>query len=705
MPRTSKKSQITYKTIVPMKKSVQEPKKTQSRFGIWIVPRQWGCDTMTCTRLAGMILWCPEVQDAISSLAPSDIYIVSVVATATPWLFLATLSNWSTFNIDLSALVENQQLSLAWWTLTISEWNSVDLCPVIAYCITNNGLPDWVDLFSLNGTIITSGSTHNITIDSNNNTLELEVDWITVSTAPIINSNDLSNTWLAITSTVNGIADAIDITSDVQALITSNTDSVTNTVAGHLIAIHTAVDNTVVNINETITSTIAVGTWIQTTNEDGSTNIITFPIINAGTPTASMEVRVDGVLVTTIPLVQYDIQIDNAGSDFNLVDDQLTFLETNWDTATINFSKYNISASLVTGGIGIYQNGNLIATIPNTASWISIVDAWNYYTSSNVEWALQEIGSALNNTCSGNPLSVTNKLLTSDTLDPNTTVPTTVVATPDPTVATNEFVKAVKVNTGCNEDVYVPIVDLWCADLTPYQEGINTPPLLTKSVLWDQPWSVPTVINVNTPIEENPDRTVQKIETDWSKILIPFDPFYVDWSDQVFAKPTDVFIPSNATTDEFMMIDTATGQLKRKPEYTYKNNVEWFINVIIPRNVKTQLFSFSINNTTPNSKDYIISLEVIENTNQVELYNNLWIWMDIDWTQDWWISYTSCAKHDAYTYNAFEQYVPWVLTWSRSFTLTPWVHTIAVMWLTNFSFNSTPWSIRIPYVIWTIHSI
>lgn len=91
-------------------------------------------------------------------------------------------------------------------------------------------------------------------------------------------------------------------------------------------------------------------------------------------------------------------------------------------------------------------------------------------------------------------------------------------------------------------------------------------PTINKSVLWDQPWSVPTVINVNTPIEENPDRTVQKIETDWSKILIPFDPFYVDWSDQVFAKPTDVFIPSNANTDEFMMIDTATGQLKISTE-------------------------------------------------------------------------------------------------------------------------------------------
>ncbi len=223
------------------------------------------------------------------------------------------------------------------------------------------------------------------------NTATLTV-WNQTVTAPVVNSNVLSSTWLNLTSTVNWVADSEDITAAVQALIDASTDTVTNTVAGHKIADHTAVDWTTVAINETVTATTAVGTWIQTTNEDGSTNLITFPVINAGTPTAAMEVRVDGNLVTTIPLVQYDVQIDNAGSDFNLVDDQLTFLETNWDSATINFSKYNISATPVTGGIGIYQNWNLITTIPTTASWIAIVDAWNYYTSTNVEWALQELG-------------------------------------------------------------------------------------------------------------------------------------------------------------------------------------------------------------------------------------------------------------------------------------------------------------------------
>lgn len=71
--------------------------------------------------------------------------------------------------------------------------------------------------------------------------------------------------------------------------------------------------------------------------------------------------------------------------------------------------------------------------------------------------------------------------------------------------------------------------ELWCADLTPYQEGINTPPLLTKSVLWDQPWSVPTVINVNTPIVVSTDPTQAWVLTNGTSIVIPKEttPFLV----------------------------------------------------------------------------------------------------------------------------------------------------------------------------------
>ncbi len=47
--------------------------------------------------------------------------------------------------------------------------------------------------------------------------------------------------------------------------------------------------------------------------------------------------------------------------------------------------------------------------------------------------------------CSGNPLSATNKFLTSDTLTTNVAVPTNIVAQPDP--LTEDYVQAVKVNT------------------------------------------------------------------------------------------------------------------------------------------------------------------------------------------------------------------------------------------------------------------
>jgi hypothetical protein len=48
--------------------------------------------------------------------------------------------------------------------------------------------------------------------------------------------------------------------------------------------------------------------------------------------------------------------------------------------------------------------------------------------------------------CSGNPLSATNKLLTTDTLTSNVTAPVTVIATPDATNVCNSFIKTVAVN-------------------------------------------------------------------------------------------------------------------------------------------------------------------------------------------------------------------------------------------------------------------
>ena len=81
-------------------------------------------------------------------------------------------------------------------------------------------------------------------------------------------------------------------------------------------------------------------------------------------------------MVKTIDLNQNDIQINNAGSDFDLTDDTLSFVETNGDTASISFAKYNVSITTQPNGDQlIYQNGNLLATVYKNAVDIAIADA------------------------------------------------------------------------------------------------------------------------------------------------------------------------------------------------------------------------------------------------------------------------------------------------------------------------------------------
>lgn len=48
----------------------------------------------------------------------------------------------------------------------------------------------------------------------------------------------------------------------------------------------------------------------------------------------------------TVQLNRNDIQIDNAGSDFDLTDDIIRFNETNGDSSgNISFAKYNVSVA------------------------------------------------------------------------------------------------------------------------------------------------------------------------------------------------------------------------------------------------------------------------------------------------------------------------------------------------------------------------
>ena len=348
-----------------------------------------------------------------------------------------------------------------------NAWVLTNLCSAVQDCIDQEFIQDligdtiqWFDYNdALNQWLLENPFPIPYTLTSSWNSITLTIAWNPAQTATLVLSNSLTNTGLVITSSVNWVVSNTDITSAVQSLIDANTDSVTNTITGNRIATHIAVDNTSVDINETVTTLSNITNGYRYTNESWVQTDVIYDVIDTSTPNPKLTITVWWVLVKTIDLNQNDIQINNAGSDFDLTDDIISFVETNWDTATISFAKYNVTVTVQPNWDQlIYQNGNLIATIPNTASWISIVDVGNYYTSSDVEWALQEIGLALNNTCSWNPLSPTNKLITTDSLTTNATLPANITWTPDTTDANNVFLKAEKrlSTTWCLEDVYVP---------------------------------------------------------------------------------------------------------------------------------------------------------------------------------------------------------------------------------------------------------
>lgn len=304
-----------------------------------------------------------------------------------------------------------------------NAWVLTNLCSAVQDCIDQEFIQDligdtiqWFDYNdALNQWLLENPFPIPYTLTSSWNSITLTIAWNPAQTATLVLSNSLTNTGLVITSSVNWVVSNTDITSAVQSLIDANTDSVTNTVAGHLIATHTSVDNTVVNINETVTS-------LGTPTIAG--NILTIPFNNENGVLQTVTVDLWGITPTN------DINISTA--TYTAATNIITLTETNWDVYTIDLSEFSITTNtLPNGDVQIIQEGVVKATIPWAITILSYIP-----------------------TCSWNVVSATNQVLTKDSLTTNVTVPTTVTTTPDP--LTTPYTKAVKVNVGCNEDVYVP---------------------------------------------------------------------------------------------------------------------------------------------------------------------------------------------------------------------------------------------------------
>lgn len=311
--------------------------------------------------------WWIDVSDL--ALDPADIIQIIVDYFSAAWVQAPTA-------LEVCAYLNSlQQQTTIDWTTKIVLWSC-------EYGTVNDLVTYLSSVISIDDQQITSSG----------NTISLTNGW----TANIVNSNVLSSTWLVLTSTINWVADSEDIEPAVQALIDASTDSVTNTVVGHKIADHTAVDGTTVAINETVTSL---------SNGSVSWTVLSIPFTDENWVTTNSNTDLAPLMSSAV---------------FQSNDDQV-----------------------LTAGANSDMDVQLVPTI--------VADPDSQVNKTNYEISITPKTTVI---CSGSPLSATNKLLTSDTLTANVTVPTTVTATPDP--LTTPYTKAVKVNVGCNEDVYVP---------------------------------------------------------------------------------------------------------------------------------------------------------------------------------------------------------------------------------------------------------
>lgn len=119
-------------------------------------------------------------------------------------------------------------------------------------------------------------------------------------------------------------------------------------------------------------------------------------------------------------------------------------LTTNWNTISISVA-WNTPVT-----------EDIVLSNALTGAWLNIISTVNWVAASRDLWpSVQALINANLLTCNWALVSATNKILTTGSLSTNVDLPTTIVATPNPLTST--YTKAVKVNTWCADDIYVPV--------------------------------------------------------------------------------------------------------------------------------------------------------------------------------------------------------------------------------------------------------
>lgn len=359
--------------------------------------------------------------------AYQDKWIASIAPAATPGHFTVTLNDGSTFDADLSDLLDNtDSQKLILWpgpneiSITTKDgvtiYNSIDLAALVKNAETQTTL-DSVEIAgnqlivkytgedgnqqvkSVDATVfITDVNVQNAILQNPSagvwNLIITETDWSThtvnvsdlikiitadTSSAKILGdgtpadplrvnvqvSTQAGNglvlladglyAWLTetITTIDEPSANSFRYTNEAGAqVIITIVKSVSVTGAGTTLTVTAngvAWSYDIVNLikaGETNTPFTAITGWVQRITENGTSQQITFEDDYSDPNNPKCLVKLDGTTIKTILLNYNDIQINNAGSEWDLTDDQLTILETNWDSQVLSFAKYNRLAYL-----------------------------------------------------------------------------------------------------------------------------------------------------------------------------------------------------------------------------------------------------------------------------------------------------------------------------------------------------------------------
>ena len=190
--------------------------------------------------------------------------------------------------------------------------------------------------------------------------------------------------------------DGVTITADTNGVLSAVAASISNTIAaGHKIGTITNADGTSTDLNETITVVAPTDDGFNYTNEDGVVVPVTFTLNTTDALNPKIEVKVDGTLVASLPTNQNDIHIDNAGSEWDLTDDELTIVQTDGSSQTIHFPYKVTSTTLPNGDIQVFQDGVLKFTVPH-ATVVSIANTVTGHKIADV--TIEGVSTAINET-------------------------------------------------------------------------------------------------------------------------------------------------------------------------------------------------------------------------------------------------------------------------------------------------------------------